>query len=703
MTGTATNALPQGAPAEYQQPGQGMPNGAAYVTAQDNAIDVADGQLADSPHSQAVDSSDATLADSTDDATEIPPLAAHEQMDIAFQDLSYNITIGKGKKRLEKNILKGVSGRFGKGRLTVILGASGAGKTSLLNVLAGETKLGTIYGSLFINGQPSNGAVMKKVSGFVHQDDVVLGTMTVQEAINMSATLRLPKTFSAAEKDQKVDEIIHMLGLNKCRNTIIGTATEKGVSGGERKRACMAMELITNPSIIYLDEPTSGLDTYTAYAVVKLLKDLATSGRTVIATLHQPSSEIFHLIDDLCLMSQGEIMYHGPAEQSVSYFARLGYQCPQYSNPADFFFMDILNTSSTSQRGADKAALKKNPDRIAGLLQEWKNSDSNRQMLKEMTVSHGDGVSRDNYKFRSAFGTQYGVLFRRAFRNAMRNRMVVKAKLGQTLFMSILMGLIYLNVSNRDSHAQVQDRAGSLFFLSTNMVMSNAMGILSVFSAEKQVFQREYGAGYYGLPAYFLSKMAVELPFQILLPFLFTCIFYWMVGYAPEAGRFFTTALFAIVLSGCGTAIGTLAASLFSTLQVALAIVPLTLLPLMIFGGLFVNSANLPVFLRWVKWLSPMKYGFSGLFKNEMGGLTEFCPNSKDSIQDQQAHHCLTTDQVIHQFGLDDSFGVYGNLGILAAFWIALLVLSYMALWRIVRGSKRVDFTAKRAAKTTVA
>jgi ATP-binding cassette subfamily G (WHITE) protein 1 len=167
---------------------------------------------------------------------------------------------------------------------------------------AGETRLGSITGSLQLNGHPSSGSDMKKVSGMVFQDDVVLGTMTVLEAVSMSAQLRLPSTLTVDEKQQKVSEIIQMLGLKKCEGTILGTATEKGVSGGERKRVCMAMELVTNPSVVYLDEPTSGLDTYTAHSVVSLLKDLARSGRTVIATLHQPSSEIFHLIDDLCIM-----------------------------------------------------------------------------------------------------------------------------------------------------------------------------------------------------------------------------------------------------------------------------------------------------------------------------------------------------------------------------------------------------------------
>ncbi|KAI9225014.1 P-loop containing nucleoside triphosphate hydrolase protein, partial [Blastocladiella britannica] len=279
-----------------------------------------------------------------------------------------------------KPILKGVNGRFQAGKLTVILGASGAGKTSLLNVIAGETKLGSLSGNLYLNGQRSTGAAIKSVSGFVHQEDVILGTMTVQEAVTMAAKLRLPHTISEDERARKVDEIIRILGLTECRLSNIGTATEKGISGGQKKRVAMGMEIVSNPSVIFLDEPTSGLDTYTAFAVVKLLKELAASGRTVIATLHQPSSEIFHMIDELCIMSAGGIMYSGPAEASVDYFARAGYQTPTFSNPADFFFMEILGSGDSTTENAPYTT----EERVPKLLELWENSPENATILKEI-------------------------------------------------------------------------------------------------------------------------------------------------------------------------------------------------------------------------------------------------------------------------------------------------------------------------------
>ena len=155
----------------------------------------------------------------------------------------------------------------------------------------------------------------------------------------MSATLRLPKTATVAERNERITSTIKLLNLTKCADTIVGDSNVKGISGGERKRTAIAMELITNPSMIFLDEPTSGLDSFTAYSVVNLLRGLALSGRTVIATIHQPSSEIFYLFDDLLLLAEGRVIYHGEVKNAIDYFGGLGFKCPQYVNPSDFIFM----------------------------------------------------------------------------------------------------------------------------------------------------------------------------------------------------------------------------------------------------------------------------------------------------------------------------------------------------------------------------
>ncbi|KAJ3275169.1 ATP-binding cassette sub- G member 1, partial [Blyttiomyces sp. JEL0837] len=215
--------------------------------------------------------------------------------------------------------------------------------------IAGEATKGTVTGQILVNGEEIQGRTMREISGFVFQDDLILPTMTVREAITMSATLRLPNTVTPEERDRKVNAIIEELGLTKCAETIIGDSQTKGVSGGERKRCAVAMEMITDPHVLYLDEPTSGLDTFTSFSVIQTLKNVAhTTCRTIVATIHQPSSETFHLFDDLMLLAEGRIMYLGPSKYAVNYFKALGYPCPRRSNPADFFFYKVVNNEENS-------------------------------------------------------------------------------------------------------------------------------------------------------------------------------------------------------------------------------------------------------------------------------------------------------------------------------------------------------------------
>ncbi|KAL7750114.1 hypothetical protein RI367_004629 [Sorochytrium milnesiophthora] len=273
---------------------------------------------------------------------------------------------------------------------------------------------------------------------------------------------------------------------------------------------------------------------------------------------------------------------------------------------------------------------------------------------------------------------------------AWRDKMLVRAKVIQTLFMALLLGLIWLNIPSRSLSAQIQDRAGLFFFITINLVQLHATNFLSVFAAEKQVFEREFSAGYYGLPAYFLSKITVELPSQALTPLIFIGILYFMAGFVADAGRFVMTYLFCVGLFGCGTAIGTLAASVFGPVEVALVINYAMMLPLMICGGLYVNTPNLSGYVSWIKYISPMKYGFTGMLKNEMGGLSELCPDDKDDDL-TRTMSCVPPDFVISKYGLQNDGSAGVNLAALFGLWLAILALAYLALWRTVRAAKRVE------------
>ncbi|KAJ1552665.1 ATP-binding cassette sub- G member 2, partial [Cladochytrium tenue] len=343
-------------PTEVNYAGGG--GGGAVQPAVPNAAAAAAAAAAEGPRGEVGGGSgDAELAGA---AAEVPE---GERVTVEYVGLRYSVRVEDraaaaaggqprrrrlGKTYVEKEILRGVSG-----------------------VLAGEARGGRLQGRVLVNGVDAAGRI-KRVSGFVFQDDVILATMTVREAVAMSAHLRLPESVSEEEKARRVARMLGRLGLERAAATAIGDSQHKGISGGERKRTAMAMEMITDPKVLFLDEPTSGLDTFTAYSVVSTLKTLAATGRTVIATVHQPSSEIFELFDDLVLMAEGRTAYSGPANQAPDYFARFGYACPDFTNPADFIFMSVLNNEEGFQAAA-AAVLpgETNAQRIGRLLDAW--------------------------------------------------------------------------------------------------------------------------------------------------------------------------------------------------------------------------------------------------------------------------------------------------------------------------------------------
>ncbi len=242
-----------------------------------------------------------------------------------------------------KNILKGVSGGFYPGRLSAIMGPSGAGKSSLLSVLSGRTaKTG---GNMYINGQEARDLSQYKiVMGFVPQDDIMHRKLTVKEIFKFNADARLPVNLSEPEKESLINDIIEVLGLFNVKHNVIGDEETRGLSGGERKRVNIGMELASDPLVLFLDEPTSGLDSTAATEVVKCLQTIARVGNiTVVCVIHQPRYEVFKLFDDVLFLAPGgSTVYHGPVDKSQQYFEHLGFQVPPAVNPADFY-LDVIS------------------------------------------------------------------------------------------------------------------------------------------------------------------------------------------------------------------------------------------------------------------------------------------------------------------------------------------------------------------------
>ncbi|RKP04577.1 ABC-2 type transporter-domain-containing protein [Thamnocephalis sphaerospora] len=291
------------------------------------------------------------------------------------------------------------------------------------------------------------------------------------------------------------------------------------------------------------------------------------------------------------------------------------------------------------------------------------------------------GFSLENRKYRSTFAEQFPLILQRTARHVFRDKMIFGVRLVQTLVFAVIFNLIFWKIVDRDQNAQMQDRVGVLFLFTSNLVMYNATSSLTLFIEDRPRFEREYRSGLYGLPAFFFSKIGVELPAYIIMPTLLMATTYWVMGLNPGAGRFFICCLISVLLSLSGMAIGLATASLCRDLSVALIVVPTVIMPMLIFCGLFVNFGGMPVWIRWIKWLSLVKYGFVAFVKNELEDVPIGCGANVVVAE------CIPVpgETVIKRLSMEDQGSVWLNIGVLAAWALVLVMLTYFGLRRMMR------------------
>eukprot|EP00179_Madagascaria_erythrocladioides_P008346 CAMPEP_0198309828 /NCGR_PEP_ID=MMETSP1450-20131203/2080_1 /TAXON_ID=753684 ORGANISM="Madagascaria erythrocladiodes, Strain CCMP3234" /NCGR_SAMPLE_ID=MMETSP1450 /ASSEMBLY_ACC=CAM_ASM_001115 /LENGTH=853 /DNA_ID=CAMNT_0044012607 /DNA_START=34 /DNA_END=2591 /DNA_ORIENTATION=+ len=547
---------------------------------------------------------------------------------LSFHDVSFGVKVGPPWRRSYKPILRGVSGRAQPGRLLAIMGASGAGKTSLLNLLAGRAS-GVGTGSVRINGDRFSTSQLRALSGYVMQDDLLSAELTVRESLMFVARLRLPSSVTRAERAELVDAVLEELGIGHIAGTKVGDSTgqqskKRGVSGGERKRLAIGAELITDPAILFLDEPTSGLDSTTALAVVQTLRMLARSGRTVIATIHQPRSGIFELFDDLLLLADGRVAYAGPCDRAVAYFAKLGHECPQYTNPADYF----LDITSVDRRGAEvERTSTARRDAIVAAYDESAAATTARTLPTiNADAATVDAAAAAAHKARASWLRQFIALSLRFLLNTYRDKARTIFRLVQTIFISFIIALLFFQLGN--DQTSIQDKSGVLFFILLNNSFSGMFSLLNSFSSERPIFLRETAQGYYGTSSYFVAKALVELPLS-LIPIIFGVIVYYIVGLSPGLDRFAWFLLVLYVTTFTTESLGLCLGAVSPNTDVALGLSPLVLIIFLLFSGFYINSESIPPWMVWIEYISFIPYAYENLVVNEFRGATITCSDDQ--------------------------------------------------------------------------
>ncbi|EDQ91083.1 uncharacterized protein MONBRDRAFT_23998 [Monosiga brevicollis MX1] len=637
---------------------------------------------------------------------------------LTFKDIRFDVVTKKHKGPDEsRQIIKGLSGQVEPASLLSIIGSSGAGGRSLVGptsglptktldswfdeILAGRLDArgkGDTSGEVLVNGHKRDVSEFRRISAYVLQEDVFFAELTVRETIMLSANLRLPGKMSREDKKERVDMVIRELGLKKAENTIIGSETRRGVSGGEKKRVNIGTELVTNPTLVFCDEPTTGLDSFNAQNVMDSLLTLAKAGRTVIATIHQPRSEIYNMLDQLMLLSEGNMLYMGSAKEAVPYFDRLGYPSPKSYNPADWF-LDLISLdarsaeleSRTSKRIAYLAdAFRKHQRSLPHNQQSSGQHDASVGLAQHHPASASDaelGVSskptRSGYAV--SWCTQFGLLLRRAARIAMRENQVNMAKMVQTIFFAILLGIIWFMEGGGDGGRSVQTVAGALFFALINQSFGGTFGIIYVFPLEKAIIQKERASRSYQVGAYFGSKVIVEIP-RILLPLLlFSVVVYFMIDFRPDAGAFFGFLFVLFLATEAASGIAYIVSALSSTAQEAGSIAPIFMVTSILFGGFFINFEQVPNWISWLRYLSYIKYSFAALLQLEYEDRSLDTSSCSGSAAEAGQLCFSEGSQVLEFYDVADiDFGY--NILILIAMTVGFHFIAYLIL--LYRGPK---------------
>ncbi|KAK2817733.1 hypothetical protein Q7C36_021666 [Tachysurus vachellii] len=589
---------------------------------------------------------------------------------LTFQNISYVVRESRGpcrKRAPEREILKDVSGIMKTG-LNAIMGATGSGKTSLLDVIAGrKDPRGLRSGQVLVDNKVVT-SELRLISAYVVQDDILMGTLSVRENLMFSGLLRFPRhQYTTAEIKKKVVSVIGELGLQDCADTKIGTEFLRGVSGGERKRCSIGMELMTCPTLLFLDEPTSGLDSNTANSIIALLHRLSRSGTTIIFSIHQPRYSIFRLFDHLTLMYKGECVYTGPANDAVRYFNDIGYECEPFNNPADFF-LDITNGEVSPSVITDKslAELYRNTRDFAELTEE----------LKQITVQ-SDYITtskRSTPSYVTPFLYQLNMVSRRTALNLLRNPQTSYAQTALNILFGLMVGLIYFQMPHTLPEG-LQNRTGAFFFLIINMVFAN-LSAVELFINERVLFVHENSSGYYRTSVYFLSKVFVDLIPNRLIPiFVFSVISYYMMGLKPAFVAFLCFTLTMSLVSLAAVSLAFLVSASVSSFAMANALIALPFVFMMVFGGFLVNLNSMLSWLSWLKWISIFRYGLNAITINEMTGQVFYTNNTSFPgelyLQAQRINY--------------STWGFWQNHVALLGITLVCMTLAYVQLLRINR------------------
>uniref|UniRef100_A0A1J3E9J6 ABC transporter G family member 2 n=1 Tax=Noccaea caerulescens TaxID=107243 RepID=A0A1J3E9J6_NOCCA len=562
---------------------------------------------------------------------------------LSFNDLTYSVKIRKKFEPLSycgrvsndtaentKILLNGVSGEAHEGEMMAVLGASGSGKSTLIDALANRIAKDSLRGSITLNGEVLESSMQKVISAYVMQDDLLFPMLTVEETLMFSAEFRLPRSLSKKKKKARVQALIDQLGLRSAAKTVIGDEGHRGVSGGERRRVSIGIDIIHDPIILFLDEPTSGLDSTSAYMVIKVLQRIAQSGSIVIMSIHQPSYRIMGLLDRLIFLSRGNTVYSGSPVHLPQFFQEFQHPIPENENKTEFA-LDLIRELENSAEGT-KALVEFHKQWRAKQAYDNGNRNVNVSLKEAITasISRGKLVSgatnnSSNLKpsfqtFANPFWIEMIVIGKRSILNSRRQPELLGMRLGAVMVTGIILATMFTKLDN--SPKGVQERLGFFAFAMSTTFYTCAEAI-PVFLQERYIFMRETAYNAYRRSSYVLSQSIISIPSLIFLAGSFAATTFWAVGLGGGASGFLFFFLTILASFWAGSSFVTFLSGVVSNVMLGFTVVVAILAYFLLFSGFFISRDRIPLYWIWFHYLSLVKYPYEGVLQNEFEDPTK--------------------------------------------------------------------------------
>ncbi|CAN1775558.1 ABC transporter G family member 2 [Linum perenne] len=563
---------------------------------------------------------------------------------LSFQNLTYSVKSSGNflfrSSKEEKVLLNGISGEAREGELMAVLGASGAGKSTLIDALADRISKDSLKGSVTLNGEVLESRMLKVISAYVMQDDLLFPMLTVEETLMFAAEFRLPRSISKSKKKARVQALIDQLGLRSAANTVIGDEGHRGVSGGERRRVSIGTDIIHDPILLFLDEPTSGLDSTSAFMVAKVLQRIAESGSIVMMTIHQPSYRILGLLDRLIFLSHGQTVYSGSPTSLPEFFAEFGHPIPENENRTEFA-LDLIRelegipggTKSLVEYNKSWQAMKASRNFVSSAITKLSLKDaisasiSRGKLVSGAPTDHSNNnntmITSSPYSvqtFANPFWIETMVIAKRSLTNSRRTPELFGIRFGAVLLTGIILATVFWHLDSSPRGAQ--ERIGFFAFAMSTTYYTCAESI-PAFLQERYIFMRETAYNAYRRSSYVLAHALISIPALIVLSAAFSATTFWAVGLSGGLDAFLF--FFFAILSAfwAGSSFVSFLSGVVSHVILGFTIVVAILAYFLLFSGFFISRNRIPSYWLWFHFISLVKYPYEAALQNEFDDPTK--------------------------------------------------------------------------------